>query len=68
MTPRESRTKNRTLPLSRGIGSLTLDPSPRLKKLREETESKEPVREIWTSVRRALIEGARTVERTIRDS
>lgn len=66
MTPRENSTARRTLSVSKGFSSLNLDPSPRLRKLRQETESKEPVKEIWTSVRRALIEGARSVERTIR--
>jgi len=53
-------------PIGRGFGSLVLDPSPRLRKLREEAESRDPVRKVWAAVRAALNEGVRSVERAIR--
>ena len=61
--PAEDRT-----PLARGFDYLTLDPSPRLRKMREERRQRDPFAEAWKSVGEAIAEAIRIVATKIKSS
>ena len=64
-TPKAARRKSR---LVTGFDSLTLDPSPRLKRVREEMTQEEPasLEEAWRSVARAFVTAISDIGHTIK--
>jgi len=64
-TPKTARRKPR---LVTGFDSLTLDPSPRLRRVREEMTQEEPtsLEEAWRSVGRAFVTAISDIGHTIR--
>ena len=64
-TKADQPTKDRT-PLQKGFDYLTLDPSPRLRKMREERRQSDPLTDGWKSVGEAIAEAIRIVARKVK--
>jgi hypothetical protein len=62
--PRTEKPSRDRTPLLRGFGYLTLDPSPRLRRLREQQQSTDPamtIRAAWSTVGGAIATAFRLV-------
>jgi hypothetical protein len=54
--------------LARGFDYLTLNPAPRLRKIREQQMRHDPFREAWRIVGEAIVEAIRTVAKTTKST
>jgi hypothetical protein len=66
-TKADQPTRDRT-PLQKGFDYLTLDPSPRLRKMREDRRQRDPFAEAWKSVGEAIAEAIRIVAKKVKSS